>query len=337
MKFYFFLYFIICLLVFSYFYIVSIYKQRDYISKEQLIIPSNSILNVYSPSKNANVLLFHPNGYAGIGNNYRAICGLAVLSIAFQSRFCIHWNAYFEAMDDSLQIFNCSDIQEKNLTYVFKVKDWIQNIMTMGKLDMSYKTVTISDLGPVVLNDTKIRKFLYNKGIIQSPFESYDNIYRIIARDLLRPKRELRTYIDSILWSMYPSVSVGVQLRIGGNYSNTPEGHQFIRMEQMPFVLEKISSIIKNIHSKPIIYLSTDSNYTKEWIQQLNLTIVEANRYPSGHSSSNKSRFLHTLYTLRAIVDLHVLTHCDYMIVTGFSSYGILAARMSWGTNKYYF
>ena len=144
--------------------------------------------------------------------------------------FCINYDSYFHIMDDQLKVLYCNisiPRQRWDHYYIFqKAKsnpcDYIVENST--EISLSDDISVIFRRCPNFLYD--IHKYI---DIIQT-----ENINNYLSRFLFKPKKYITDYGDSILSTM-KGLKVGIQLRFGGNTSDTKEPFEFLKPKQFQF------------------------------------------------------------------------------------------------------
>ena len=164
-------------------------------------------------------------------------------------------------------------------------------------------------------------------------YERMREIHSILYRLLLNPSFELCSVVNSYTRLFKEKHSIGVQIRMGGNMSNTKDA-TFMNMTRVMGVVSELRKLLSGRNdSQAVLFISADSSsivdYFKESLQHI--SVISVSEYPIGHSATtygrgNKQQWEQA--TKRAIIDLMILKECDYLIITRGSSFGDLAADL---------
>ena len=165
-------------------------------------------------------------------------------------------------------------------------------------------------------------------------YERMKEIHSIIYRLLLNPSFELCSVVNSYTRLFKDKYSIGVQIRMGGNMSNTKDA-AFMNMTRVMGVADEIRRLLslKN-ESNAVLFVSADTSSIVDYFREsLNsIRIISVKEYSIGHSASaygnrgNKQQWEQV--TKRAIIDLMILKESDHLITTSGSSYGDLATEL---------
>lgn len=165
-------------------------------------------------------------------------------------------------------------------------------------------------------------------------YERMREIHSILYRLLLNPSFELCSVVNSYTRLFKEKHSIGVQIRMGGNMSNTKDA-TFMNMTRVMGVVSELRKLLSGRNdSQAVLFISADSSsvvdYFKASLQQIR--VISVKEYSIGHSATafgrrgNKQQWEQA--TKRAIVDLMILKECDHLIITKDSSFGDLAADL---------
>ena len=165
-------------------------------------------------------------------------------------------------------------------------------------------------------------------------YERMREVHSILYRLLLNPSFELCSVVHSYTRLLKNNYSIGVQIRMGGNMSNTMDC-TFMNMTRVMGVLNEVRRLLslKN-ESNAVLFVSVDTPSIVDFFQEsLNsIRIISVKEYSIGHSATvygnwgNKQQWEQA--TKRAIIDLMILKECDHLITTSGSSYGDLATEL---------
>ena len=116
---------------------------------------------------------------------------------------------------------------------------------------------------------------------------------------------------------------MGLQLRFGGKIAEFQEGFKFIKEENIGRVVDFINKKLQSVNNYTF-YLSSDSKKAPKLLAPLNASFVMADAFEIGHTRGKNLKFME-----RAILDLYVLSKCDILFTTWFSTYGNFARDLS--------
>ena len=121
---------------------------------------------------------------------------------------------------------------------------------------------------------------------------------------------------------------IGIQVRMGGKTASAKENVSFLKRDVLEDYVKKINRDNRN----KTIFLSTDSESLIKDIKRMlsnHITIV-SNEYPIWHSGINEfSHQKHLDGLKRAIVDAHIISQCNPIYTTYYSSFGELIIYLS--------
>lgn len=231
-------------------------------------------------------------------------------------------------------VCNSTKFASRNVTQIF------------GNRNLSFHI--LSDLSCVVLDNPQYMEVLRRLGFriaeAGSSFHdiTYGEAHRLIrgqvARLLLTPNAEISQTIADNLKRFERRPAIGVQLRMGGSVSKTIENHRFLRISSLPFADEEIENALKYLKvdkRNTTLFVTTDSGIVRNRMLQMyaSMNAIQATGYAIGHSSAYfAGGNTHLTYLKRAIMDLVLMSQCDYIIYTCGSSYGQLAMRLGLNT-----
>ncbi|KAK8817419.1 hypothetical protein WA556_003312 [Blastocystis sp. ATCC 50177/Nand II] len=144
------------------------------------------------------------------------------------------------------------------------------------------------------------------------------------------PKLPLQALIDQTLRQAQSFHLIGLQVRMGSGGADFRDSHRFLRMAALRSFVQLAENyrVARGIPEDGVKwFLSTDSSEVER-----NLTatypgrVVVASGFGRGHSSSefaNRNAFY------RAVIDVGVLSRCEYMVLTNHSSFGMIARMLA--------
>ena len=154
------------------------------------------------------------------------------------------------------------------------------------------------------------------------------NVRRDILKLILNPEESLRKRLlferRRLLQRPY---TFGIQLRMGGNVSDTPESYVGVPFSRLRDVVKQVDEVVLSRGWNPLdvqIYISSDSSLAISEVARLTkgiYKVIESKLYKHGHSGSH----FHNNYEQvmkKVTSDFYYMSLCDYMIVTWPSSMG---------------
>ena len=150
------------------------------------------------------------------------------------------------------------------------------------------------------------------------------------VRLFFRPKQSLQREVDQFLsaWSSFHLI--GMQIRMGSGGADFRDTHTFLKLEAVStFVsLAEEYRVARGFSSASMKwFISTDSSVVERRLKALYPEqVIVLDSFRRGHSSlekSNRNGFF------RAVVDISVLSRCEYLILTNHSSFGMIARMVS--------
>ena len=185
------------------------------------------------------------------------------------------------------------------------------------------------------VDDEKLKSIgLLPSVAVVSDYDRMREIHNVFYRLLLNPSFELCSIINSYTRLFQNKHSIGVQIRMGGNMSNTKDA-TFMNTTRVMGVMNELRRIISmKEESNVVLFISADSSSTVDYFRASlqNVTIISVKEFTIGHSATafgkrgDKEKWEEA--TKRAIVDLMILKECDELIITRGSSFGDLAASL---------
>ena len=164
-----------------------------------------------------------------------------------------------------------------------------------------------------------------------------DEVSHFMSLLLFRLNGALRSEAETA-FSRYPHPLLGLQIRTGGSSANTHERVVFFTLDKVNSILSFVDSFVKNNQlSNVTLFLSTDSDEMAHAIRRKSkYSVISLNAYSIGHSSPQRNRNRRSLSgsLKRAVMDIYLLSKCDYLITTRSSSFGRTAHYLSSSTRK---
>ena len=264
---------------------------------------------------------FTPMEGTGFGNMMRAFRSLLVLSIYDNFTICLDYDAYFYTMNSSMDILRCSSYKRRPLVWWgTRVDEWVKDRKCNLHIDHNRIIKSSNDLLFDIIKCPNIRNALRAEHI-RCKFNR-PHLSQYFGRFLFQPKQSIVDIGNKLLEKM-TGVRVGLQLRFGGNIAEFQEGFKFIKEENIGRVVNFINKKLQGVNNYTF-YLSSDSKKAPKLLEPLNASFVLADTFEIGHTRGKNLKFME-----RAILDLYVLSKCDILFTTWFSTYGNFARDLS--------
>lgn len=184
----------------------------------------------------------------------------------------------------------------------------------------------------LIFSNEKYKKKLYS---YFSRYQDYTSVWTI-RRDILRLFINPSEYLYHQLLKerkvlLKYNHTIGVQLRMGGNYSDHPEPYVGVPFSRIDDVINQIKQVISDYHwqNNVQVYISSDSSYTINYIRNKTrkmFPVIESLIYKHGHSVVFKS---YVPVMNKVISDFYYMSISDYLLVTWPSSMGKMMCYIS--------
>lgn len=256
---------------------------------------------------------------SGFSNRLRSMRGLLLLAILNNASFCVKYDNYFAVMDDQLKVLTC----KPNITGQYWNQPYIRNKLKNNpcdyRIDQNTEIRTNDDISNQLVKcshfSTDIRRM--NNWI------STNNLRNYLSRFFFRPKPYIIQYGNNILSKM-KGKKIGIQLRFGGTTASSHENYTFLNPNRMHTIVNRIKLVISQRKTAYSVFLSSDSPVASKLLSPLHIPILTAEKFQIGHTNKNNNSFYE-----RAITDMYILSKCDILFHTYWSSYGQIAKDLS--------
>ena len=256
---------------------------------------------------------------SGFSNRLRSMRGLLLLAILNNASFCVKYDNYFAVMDDQLKVLTC----KPNITGQYWNQPYIANKLKNNpcdyRIDQNTEIRTNDDISNQLVKcshfSTDIRRM--NNWI------STNNLRNYLSRFFFRPKPYIIQYGNNILSKM-KGKKIGIQLRFGGTTASSHENYTFLNPNRMHTIVNRIKLVISQRKTAYSVFLSSDSPVASKLLSPLHIPILTAEKFQIGHTNKNNYSFYE-----RAITDMYILSKCDILFHTYWSSYGQIAKDLS--------
>ena len=170
-------------------------------------------------------------------------------------------------------------------------------------------------------------------GIEERP--SIWNMRKMMLRLILNPEQKLQNSILSekkkILKFRY---TIGLQLRMGGTVSDTPEEYVGIPLNRVNDVIDQVREVIskKNWTNNVQVYISSDSSKTIQYVRNMTrneFPVVESLLFEHGHSKMYLAKNKYVNIMKKVLADMYYMSVSDYLLVSWQSSLGRMMCYLS--------
>ena len=271
------------------------------------------------PHRNV-IVRYFPRLGVGIGNMYRSFRSFLLLSVYDNFTFCIDYPPLFTVMDSSLEILRCTEVNEISRWSNSVVDNWVAHAHCNFHIQNSIGVSASNDL---------IRHFMGCRDFVNKINDEHFpvstnrfSLSRYLGKFLFQPKQYIIDYGNEILEKM-EGMKVGIQLRFGGKIAVEQDSGVFLDVEKMDKILDSIRRKMSDVDNYSI-FVSSDSIIASDVLKPLNKTVYVANHFKLGHTKRANVAFLK-----RAVLDLYILSQCDRLFTTFYSSFGTLARDIS--------
>ena len=150
------------------------------------------------------------------------------------------------------------------------------------------------------------------------------------VRLFFQPKPFLRSYIDSFLTRWQSFHLIGLQIRMGSGGADFRDSHRFLHFSAVSMFVSLAEEYRKaHGYSENQVkwFLSTDSSKVeKNLMDSFPDRVIVMESFRRGHSSQEKSN-RNGFY--RAVLDVTVLSRCEFIVLTNHSSFGMIARMLT--------
>lgn len=150
------------------------------------------------------------------------------------------------------------------------------------------------------------------------------------VRLFFKPDVLVQRITDIILSKAEGFHLIGFQIRMGSGGSDFADSHTFLKMDSLQKFIDFAEAyrIQRGIDpSRVRWYVSTDSSKAERKLRELYpARVLSGSSHRRGHSQQKSANLLEFR---RAVVDLNVLSRCEYLVLTNYSSFGMIARMVS--------
>ena len=211
--------------------------------------------------------------------------------------------------------------------YLAEYRSWNTTIFAKS-LNQTLAIQTYDDSFNKIRTQETIQLMLA-KHLINHPRE-YAQFYHSFTRIIFRPKMSIICKANKVSSFTSKNHHYSIQLRTGGNTSNSHEIAVFLPQRKWNQAVRFIQQSIKD-HDNCSIYISTDSDQLLQYtinhlISQCSINYMK--EYQRGHSSAGYGGKGHNDFMEGAMYELIVLSRAGSIIVTPNSSFGRFAVDL---------
>ena len=149
---------------------------------------------------------------------------------------------------------------------------------------------------------------------------------RVFLREVMKPQPWVAAIVESVLQGTRDKYRVGFHIRMGNSGSAFKDSHVFLTKPAIWSFAERGEHVMKaagRTQKDTVWVLSTDSNIAEETLRQkYGNMILTASGYHRGHSKTGAKD---PEGFTRAVIDLLLLSRCDYLVLTSHSTFGVIA------------
>ena len=150
------------------------------------------------------------------------------------------------------------------------------------------------------------------------------------VRLFFKPDVLIQRSTDLILSKAEGFHLIGFQIRMGSGGSDFTDSHTFLKMGSLQKFIDLAEAyrIQRGIEASRVRwYVSTDSSKAERKLRELYPSRVSSgSSHRRGHSQQKSANLMEFR---RAVVDLNVLSRCEYLVLTNYSSFGMIARMES--------
>ena len=296
-------------------HVVSSITTDSILKSNQSFYPITEYLKIPRPKTIAFTYLRN----SGFANRFRSMRGALLLAMLNNASFCFNFDSYYSVMDDQLSILKC----KHNVSGIKWDDRYIISRFQGNQCNYSVQQNTKIESCYDMFNLLKQCSNFTTDLMRINPLIPRDNLQYYLSKFFFRPKPYIVSYGNSIISKMN-GTKVGIQLRFGGSSAYSKEQFHFLEPDNLDSLINKTKSILDKINTQYTVFLSTDSYLGKHVISSLNVPYLTAEKYQVGHTGREKLENLQ-----RAITDLYILSKCNVIITTWYSSFGDLARLLS--------
>ena len=300
---------------------VILSTENNTIQRNEEFVP----ITRYLQEKKAFTVIFSDKVNYGFSNRLRSMRGILILAILNNASFCVKYDNYFSVMDERLKVLRCkSNISRQywNRTYFLNK---LKNNPCDYRIDQNTEIDTNYDI-----TDQLVKCIHFSKDfkVMQNMIHN-NNLQNYLTNFFFHPKPYIINYGNSIL-SQMKGIKIGIQLRFGGKTASSHEKFTFLNPNRMDTIIKSIETVISKRKAPYSVFLSSDSSAAKKYLSPLHIPILTAEKFQIGHTN----RQIFSFYE-RAICDLYILSKCDILFHTYWSSYGEIAKNLSKSSQCY--
>ena len=241
-------------------------------------------------------------------------------SDASYSRWKIRWSGSKPSLRD-LESKTLSELVSEPNLLITAYYDFSNRILPSARYDVPLAEAGLApslDVSRPVATDA-LRRTLYTEFPLMTA-----------VRLFFRPNVIVQEAVERVLSRAQGYHLIGFQIRMGSGSADFTDSHTFLKMDAVQRFVERGEEyrIQRGIEASRVKwFISTDSSKVERKLRQLYPErVLVADGLHRGHSQQKSSSL--TSFR-RAVVDLSVLSHCEYLVLTNHSSFGMIARMVS--------
>ena len=196
-------------------------------------------------------------------------------------------------------------------------------------------STTYFDFIDVLTSKQRIREILVELELFDKEPASIQ-VKQLLVRSLFMLNSNILYQVSTITQQFQNATSIGIQIRTGGSLANNQEQSAFFTQEKLFRIHTIVTQLLnseKAVKGEFVLFLSSDSEQViSSFRKQFKHRIVVTDFYRIGHSSRLRGGTRETFF--RAVMDIQILSQCDYLLTTYTSSFGNAASYLSHSMNK---
>lgn len=204
------------------------------------------------------------------------------------------------------------------LQYIIRHDNYILKLARMGFVDPNHINYSI----PINVDDASRKYDSYYTSL------SMDALAVFLTR-VLKPQPWIQEKVDAVLNPWTGMFLIGFHIRMGTSGGTIKDSHIFLHPHDVNRYADHAVLYMERHHlniNNTRWLISTDSDNAERVLREIyGDLIVTSKEYHRGHS---KTGARDADGFSRAVIDLLILAHCDYLVLTSHSTYSIMARTM---------
>lgn len=329
-----------------------LYVQRNYYLFNSPELEKKRLEVVQWLNSNSNQLernvVFQDMKETGLGNSLLAVASSYIVSRILNASFHVNWSMYHEAFDAPLVNF------KTDITYATTDSSYSKWKIRWSGCNPSIKSLETKPIDQLVPapNLVVTAYYDYSKHLLKSrQYDSTLALAGLVSRPsgkvskqiyytefalmsavqlFFQPKPFLRSHIESFFDRWKSFHLIGLQIRMGSGGADFQDSHRFLHFSAVSTFISLAEEYRQRRGYKDTEvkwFLSTDSSKVERNLTKLFPDrVIGMETFRRGHSSQEKSN-RNGFY--RAVLDVAVLSRCEFMVLTNHSSFGMIARMLT--------